>query len=91
MPRKHRWPDPQIDEPDDKRIDREGKRVIAAHVDYETVVALRHLKSDSDLTTDAVVHEGLAFVFISRGIPLPRSLIKKLRAIRARSKRGSGD
>ena len=91
MPRKHRWPDPQIEEPDSKRVDREGKRLVGAHFDYPIVVEIRHLKSDHDLNTTDLLLEAVALVFIKYGKSLPPALKEELRISRARRKRGSGD
>jgi hypothetical protein len=66
--RKHRW-------------DREGKCVVAAHVEGEAHEEFKRLAADLRRSTDAMVHHALALLFITHKRPVPTAIAKKLRKL----------
>jgi hypothetical protein len=62
-----------------QRQDRANKHVVAAHIETEAYKDFKRLGVDMLKTTDALLHEALALLFVRHDRPVPPSILRKLK------------
>jgi hypothetical protein len=65
---------------DEQRQDRKGKRMVAAYFDPDAFRQIKILGAEQSKTVDLLVHEAFAALFERNKRPIPKPILRKLRA-----------
>jgi hypothetical protein len=65
---------------DGDRLDRKGKRMVAAYFDAEAFRDIKILGAEENKTVDILTHEAYAALFEKLKRPVPRPILRKLKA-----------